>query len=190
MAQSAAARLMCSCHSIHTAQHHHACSYRSPFCLAREESPKNSACSKLLVTTASLKLTRSPHKELNTTVPGSTKQTSSQRLIIDRSNKRTVRNSSSSLSQKQTDKRNLEQTAKPEMLSLQNNQKKTRIHKCRQGKTHWRGAMIYLLPFASCDATRSSSRSPKPAQQDTAFRSKTLKRILFGKFREDRGTQE
>jgi hypothetical protein len=181
---------MCSCHSIHTAQHHHACSYRSPFCLAREESPKNSACSKLLVTTASLKLTRSPHKELNTTVPGSTKQTSSQRLIIDRSNKRTVRNSSSSLSQKQTDKRNLEQTAKPEMLSLQNNQKKTRIHKCRQGKTHWRGAMIYLLPFASCDATRSSSRSPKPAQQDTAFRSKTLKRILFGKFREDRGTQE
>jgi hypothetical protein len=189
MAQSAAARLLCSCHSIHTAQHHHACCYRSPSCLAREESPKNSGCSKLLETTASLKLARTPHKELNTTVPGSTKQTSLQRLIIDRSNKRTVRNRNTFLSQNQTEKRNLEQTAKPEMLSLQINQKKTRLHKCRQGKTHWRGAMIYLLPFASCDATRSS-RSPKPAQQDSVFRSKTLKKILFGKFREDRGTQE
>jgi hypothetical protein len=147
MAQSAAARLLCSCHSIHTAQHHHACCYRSPSCLARE---------------------------LNTTVPGSKKQTSSQRLIIDRSNKRAVRNRSTSLSQNQTEIRNLEQTAKPEMLSLQINQKKTRKHKCRQGKTRWRGAVIYLLPFASCDATRSS-RSPKPAQQDTVFRSKTLK---------------
>lgn len=179
MAQSAAARLLCSCHSIHTAQHHHACCFRSPSCLARKAShkknlPKTPAAPKVLATTASLKLTRTPHKELNTTVPGFKKQRSSQRLIIDRSNKRTVRNRSTSLSQNQTEKRNLEQTAKPEMLSLQIDQKKTRIHKCRQGRTHWRGAMIYLLPSASCDATRSS-RSPKPAQQDTVFRSQALK---------------